>query len=675
MKNLKHDQPGASQFAQRSKGGLEHPLGSWPTTAVLGMALAGLLLSLSACAPKEVDVTLFKDITSGSGLDQYEGMTHGAAWGDYDGDGRPDLYVTNHLKPAVLFLNLGGGRFEDVTTAVLGDQTGGDKHGAAWADFDNDGDQDLVQLTGAIEGVGEEPKHLFVNRDGKLLDEAGALGVDNPQGRTRMPLWLDLNGDGRLDLFQGAEARFDTVTPPFLFTQGPGHFQDSTPWLPLESRSAPFCILAQLNDDPAPEIVCRLMGANTPNQVFDTRSRPAKTLDILPKTAFEDAVAGDFDNDGAMDLFLARKTPGGRLALARSGDRTVTVQVELTPKNQDKMSAFHFRTTGPVHFTFSGQHTNDLAAGDIHYGGKGAHPKALSFDLDKDAVAGMPTKPAAPRPAVLIGSPKAGLWQVEFHIPPEAFGGKQKPHNLSVRIHSEAPIEDLEALGDSATDETAPQRLFINKGGKLVEESDKRGVNERAIGAANVVAADFDNDMDLDLFILGTGDAGKAENLLLLNDGKGHFKVAHNAGGAAGMLVGVGDSVTAADVDGDGFLDLLTASGASMGRTLGLPSNNGRYQLFHNIGNGNNWLMIDLVGSRSNRNGIGAMVMVVAGGITQTRLQDGGVHERGQNHARLHFGLGPNDHVDTIRLRWPSGKEQVLTNVPADRVLSIKEPE
>lgn len=666
MKTLKRTPSGSSELGLHGKG--RHA----PTSV---LAMACLISALSACSPGEVDVTLFKDITPGSGLEQYEGMTHGAAWGDYDGDGRPDLYVTNHLKPATLFLNLGGGRFEDVTAAVLGDQTGGDKHGAAWADFDNDGDLDLVQLTGAVEGVGEEPKHLFVNRDGKLVDEAGALGVDNPAGRTRMPLWVDLDGDGRLDLFQGAEARFDKLTPPFLFTQGTGHFQDNTPWLPLESRSAPFCILAQLNDDRAPEIVCRLMGANTPNQVFDTRSRPAKTLDILPKTAFEDAVAGDFDNDGAMDLFLARKTPGGRVALARGGDSTLTAQVELTRKNTDKQSAFRFRTPGPVHFTLAGQHANDLMAGDIHLGGKGDHPGALSFRLDKDAASGMPKAAPGERPAILIGTPEPGVWQVEFHMAPQTFGPKAKYRNLSVRIQSDAPIEDLEALGDSATDETAPQRLFMNKGGKLVEEGDKRGVNERAIGAANVVAADFDNDMDLDLFILGTGDAGKAGNLLLLNDGKGHFKIARNAGGAAGLLAGVGDSVTTADVDGDGFLDLLTASGASMGRTLGLPSDNGRYQLFRNVGNGNNWLMIDLVGASSNRNGIGAQVVVEAGGVKQTRLQDGGVHERGQNHARLHFGLGPHTQADTIKVRWPSGKVQVLTQVPADRVITIKEPE
>ncbi len=54
---------------------------------------------------------MFEYITAQSGLGAYEGMTHGVAWGDYDGDGRPGLYVTNHLKPAMLFLNIGNGRF------------------------------------------------------------------------------------------------------------------------------------------------------------------------------------------------------------------------------------------------------------------------------------------------------------------------------------------------------------------------------------------------------------------------------------------------------------------------------------------------------------------------------------------------------------------------------------
>lgn len=643
-------------------------------TSITGPALL-LVTILQGCTPPTVDVTLFQDVTETSGLDTYIGMTHGAAWGDYDGDGRPDLYLTNHLKQAMLFRNLGSGRFADVTAEVMGpNDLGGDKHGAAWADFNNDGALDLVQLTGAVQGVGVEPKRLFVNAGGKLVEQAAQLGVDNPPGRTRMPLWLDIDQDGKLDLFQGAEARFDDLTPPFLFTQQGGGFADTTSRLRPDSRSAPFCVLTSLNEDRHPEVVCRLMGKGRPVQVFDTGTTPARTLDLLPNTAFDDVVAGDFDNDGKIDLFLARKNPGGRVALARGGEQVLTAQIALTPKNIKEPAAIRFSTAGPLKVTLAGQHAGDLAPADVRIGERATQPGNLDFDLvDKDA-RGLPRPPGGDRPGVLIGSPEPGRWQIEFHARPAVFGGKSKPRYLTIRIHSAAPIEEVEALGDGAKDETAPQRLFVNRDGKMVEEGDKRGVNEIPVAAVNAVAGDFDNDMDLDIFVLGSGDAGKAANLLLLNNGKGEFEAVRHAGGAAGSLLGVGDSVTSADVDGDGFLDLLTASGASMGRSLGLPSDNGRYQLFRNAGNGNHWLMIDLEGTRSNRDGIGAVVRVTAGGVTQVRVQDGGVHERSQNHSRLHFGLAKQAGIDKLTVQWPSGVVQELRGVKAKQVLRIREP-
>ena len=644
--------------------------GQWAGFAALMLA-AGLT---SSCMKPEIERNLFEDITAQSGLGNYEGMTHGAAWGDYDGDGLPDLYVTNHLKQAALFRNLGGGRFADATAEVLNpNDLGGDKHGAAWADFNNDGRLDLAQLTGAIQGVGEEPKRLFVNENGKLVERAVELGVDNPPGRTRMPLWLDIDRDGRLDLFQGAEARFDDLTPPFLYAQQAGRFADATALLKPDSRSAPFCVLAELTGDGVPEVVCRLMGQGRPVQVFDTSASPARTLDLLPNTAFEDVVAGDFDNDGRIDLFLARKNPGGRVALARSGDKVLTAQIELTARNAAEPKAFRFTSRGALSLTVAGQHAGELDPKDVKLGAAGASPAALAFELPPDGARGLPKPPGGDRPAVLIGSTDGKTWQLEFHAGPEVFGGKAKPRYVNVRIRASEAIEDVEALGDGARDETAPQRLFMNRDGKLVEEGDKRGVNAVPIAAVNAVAGDFDNDMDLDLFVLGSGDAGKTPNLLLLNDGKGNFEVVRAAGGAAGWLVGVGDSVTTADIDGDGFLDILTASGGSMGRSLGLPSDNGRYQLFRNVGKGNNWLMIDLEGTRSNRDGIGAIVRVTAGGVTQTRVQGGGVHERGQNHARLHFGLARHAQVDKITVQWPSGVEQELRGIMTNQVLRIKE--
>ena len=217
--------------------------------------------------------------------------------------------------------------------------------------------------------------------------------------------------------------------------------------------------------------------------------------------------------------------------------------------------------------------------------------------------------------------------------------------------------------------------MLINHAGKLVDESEKWGVNARAVSAVNVVAGDFNNDMYLDLFVVVSGNTGKEENLLLLNRGDGHFDVIPGAGGAGGARVGVGDSVTTVDYDGDGFLDLLVATGGSMGRSLGLPSDGGSYRLYHNVGNGNHWLEIDLEGTKSNRDGIGSRVELTAGGVTQVRIQDGGIHNHGQNHSRLHFGLAKNAQADKVKIKWPSGTTQELSNVPSNQIIGIKEPQ
>ena len=134
-----------------------------------GAACTAAVGVLIACSKSELPRKIFEDVTPASGLGEYVGMTHGVAWGDFDGDGLPDVYVTNHLNNAQLFRNLGKGRFADVTKEFFApEDLGGDKHGAAWADVDNDGRLDLVQLTGAGQGVGPEPKRLFMNRGKKI---------------------------------------------------------------------------------------------------------------------------------------------------------------------------------------------------------------------------------------------------------------------------------------------------------------------------------------------------------------------------------------------------------------------------------------------------------------------------------------------------------------------------
>ena len=115
----------------------------------------------------------------------------------------------------------------------------------------------------------------------------------------------------------------------------------------------------------------------------------------------------------------------------------------------------------------------------------------------------------------------------------------------------------------------------------------------------------------------------------------------------------------------------MTGNSGGPGTAL---TENTPYQVFHNQGNNNHWIEIDLVGTDSNRDAIGARVILTAGGVTQLREQSGGMLYKAQNHQRLHFGLGDNETIDEIVITWPSGRVQKLRDLPVDQLITITEP-
>jgi hypothetical protein len=87
------------------------------------------------------------------------------------------------------------------------------------------------------------------------------------------------------------------------------------------------------------------------------------------------------------------------------------------------------------------------------------------------------------------------------------------------------------------------------------------------------------------------------------------------------------------------------------------------------------WLEVKLVGTRSNRAGLGATVVVTAGGLKQARAALSQSSYYSHDDLRLHFGLGANVSADTIEIRWPNGGVQTLRNVRGDRVVGVRERE
>ena len=181
---------------------------------------------------------------------------------------------------------------------------------------------------------------------------------------------------------------------------------------------------------------------------------------------------------------------------------------------------------------------------------------------------------------------------------------------------------------------------------------------------------DYDNDADLDIFITN-GDAHHLEHtheaLLLANEpapgGGRRFVDVSGESGDFFYLRCVSRGSAGGDYDNDGDLDLFVLH-------LDQPS----MLLRNDGGNANHWLLVDLQGTRSNRDALGTHLRLSAGGVVQIAEKINGSGYLAQNDPRVHFGLGAATLIDTLEVRWPSGAVQQLTAVAADQVLTLQEP-
>ncbi|HUX94904.1 MAG TPA: CRTAC1 family protein [Bacteroidales bacterium] len=175
---------------------------------------------------------------------------------------------------------------------------------------------------------------------------------------------------------------------------------------------------------------------------------------------------------------------------------------------------------------------------------------------------------------------------------------------------------------------------------------------------------DYDNDGDVDIF--KTNGALKHlyghEDQLFDNLGDGKFKDISSQLGSYFREENVGRGACLGDYDNDGDFDIYVANLNSRGMFLR-----------NNKGNQNNWILIDLEGTVSNRDAIGARIKITSGGRSQSVQQKGTTGYLSQNDHRLHFGLGNNGIVEKIEIKWPSGKVQVIENTKANQILKVTE--
>ena len=128
------------------------------------------------------------------------------------------------------------------------------------------------------------------------------------------------------------------------------------------------------------------------------------------------------------------------------------------------------------------------------------------------------------------------------------------------------------------------------------------------------------------------------------------------------LLEKVSRALLTGDIDNDGDLDLVVTNS---GQTVDVLRNDG--------GNRANALVVRTVGTRSNRDGVGAEIRLTIGRRMQSRIVKAGSGYLGQNDPRQHFGLGAATVADRLEVQWPSGRTDVLTKVPANQIITIRE--
>ncbi|QKK02033.1 MAG: CRTAC1 family protein [Pseudomonadota bacterium] len=494
-----------------------------------------------------------------------EDMGSGAAWGDYDNDGDPDLFLVNFRGNLVtggdgrcaLYRNNGDGTFSDIS-AEAGVDIAINGLGASWGDYDNDGFLDLY-----ISAYGENV--LLRNNAGRgFSDVTAQAGVGDP-GFGAGVAWADYNGNGWLDLYVTNYVEFDYR--PEDLDRTDQQYDTEVPYTLNPSSYSPAANRFYRNngDGTFTEIATQAGVANP-----DGRS-------LQP-------VWFDFDNDGRLDLYVANDVSSN--------------------------AVFHNRPEGLL----------DIGASSLAADYRGAMGLAVG-DYNSDGLLDL----------------FITHWVAQENV----------------------LFENMTRLDTAQT----PRVLFMEVGEML-----GLGYSSlRQVGWATGFA-DFDNDGQLDLWaanghtLQDRNDPSRliAQPLLLYRNvgQRGYVDVTEYAWPDARPLVARGGAQ--ADYDGDGRLDLVIMIHGSQPVLL--------RNITEPIGH---WITLRLRQKHRNTHAVGARVQLRTGPKVQTAQVLAGDSYLSQHHGDLHFGLGTHDRIDEIIIDWPDGQRQVLTDLPGNERLTL----
>jgi hypothetical protein len=219
-------------------------------------------------------------------------------------------------------------------------------------------------------------------------------------------------------------------------------------------------------------------------------------------------------------------------------------------------------------------------------------------------------------------------------------------------------------------------RLYHNNRNGTFDDATFRsgiGNNPEHYSGVSMKFLDYDNDGWTDILQLNGAmvdniqlyHAGVSypEPLLMFHNLKdGHFTKISESLGPDFMRPIVGRGLATADFDNDGDIDIVT-------------NNRGDYpELLRNDGgNANHWLEVLLIGTRSNRDGIGSALKLTSEGFVHVEQAKGGMSYMSASDPRIHFGLGSRSKIDSLEITWPSGQVDKLTDVAIDQIIAVKE--
>jgi hypothetical protein len=403
---------------------------------------------------------------------------------------------------------------------------------------------------------------------------------------------------------------------------------------------------------------------NTGRGTFEDVTRTANVGSPLWSTS---CAFADVDRDGNIDLFVTNYVEMGMKSEQFCGDPERRLRVYCHPLTYQPLPNILYHNNGDGTFT-------DIAARSGIGGYKGNGLGVTIADYDDD---GWPDVFVAndSLPNFLFHNEGNGRFR-EVGL----LAGVAVATDGKARAGMGTDFGDFD--GDGRLDlvvtnhEFEGATLFRNLGGGLFGEvTPTSGILAATLPLVGfgTVFFDYDNDGRLDLGIVNghvidntsafrEGSRHAQRRLLFHNAGMGRFENVSGVSGEAFAVERVGRTLVAADIDNDGDLDLLVTNS-------GQPA-----ELLRNDGSvSGNALLVRLVGTKSNRDGIGTRLRVTTGTKTQIRESKAGSSYLGQNDSRVHFGLGSADFVDRLEIRWPSGRIETAERIPADSVVTFEE--